>query len=316
MHMSMSEIHPGLVRVRGKYVEDFGYLTSYIIYSNDEAVIIDPGTAGDPGDEIIEALKKLGLNPKSDVIAILCTHGHPDHVGGVGVLQRKTSASIMIHEGDAMLLREPSLFVKERLRLDFAGRFSMKLEKGPLRVNYKSIEPDHILRDDEVISVGDTRLRVIHTGGHSAGHCVFYEPQNKVLFSGDCVNNFPNDPRKFYLDLSGDIADRARALDMISQMDVEYLLPAHDIPHLFGDISLQVREARIGINHFQDTVLRLLKARGDSDIQQLVYDIEVSKSIPIPEALDALLPTTLEVTLSSLEKAGLVRQKDGIWYSI
>ncbi|TXT57364.1 MAG: Hydroxyacylglutathione hydrolase [Candidatus Thorarchaeota archaeon] len=316
MIMSSSEIVPGVFRIRGKYVDDFGYLSSYIVVNNGVSAVIDPGTAGDPGEDIIKHIKQLGLNPKNDVTAIICTHGHPDHVGGAGLLRKKTGASIMIHESDAKLLKDPSLFIKERLRLDLAGRLAMKLEKGPLRVNYRAAEPDHIFHDKETIKIGDFELKVIHTGGHSAGHCVFYESKNKILFSGDEVNNFPNEPQKFYLDLSGDIADRGTALDKMTRMDIDYLLPAHDIPHLFGEVSLQIKEARNGVNHFQDTVLRLIKARGDSDIEQLVYDIEVSRSVPIPEALDALLPTTLEVTLNSLKKAGLVKEKDGIWYAV
>ncbi|MHA1636484.1 MAG: MBL fold metallo-hydrolase [Candidatus Thorarchaeota archaeon] len=314
--MSMSEIIPGVYCVRGKFADEFGYLTSYLVVSGDHVLVIDPGTAGDPGEETIKAIESLGLNYRSDVVAILCTHGHPDHIGGAGRLQKQTNAPILIHSADAELLTDPQSFVKKRLRLDFAGRFAMKLEKGPIRVNYRPVQPERFLKHGEKISVGSVQLRVIHTGGHSAGHCVFYESDRKILFSGDEINNFPNDPRKFYIDLSGSFTARKSAIDILAKLGTEYLLSSHDIAHLMSDASLQFDEVRSGHIHFQDTVLRHLSARGDADIEQLVFDIHQSRSIPIPFSMDTLLSTTLQVCLEDLVKAGLVRANDDKVWSV
>ncbi|TFG29264.1 MBL fold metallo-hydrolase [Candidatus Thorarchaeota archaeon] len=315
--MASTEIIPGIHAIRGKFAGEFGFIASYLIISEGEALIIDPGTAGDPGDNIEKSMKEFGLNPKSDLVGIICTHGHPDHAGGAGRLQRNTEAPIMIHGSDADLLRDPSLFLNERLIMDRAQRFSMKLDKGPLRVNYRNLEPDSLLTHGQQIKIGDLLLRVVQTGGHSAGHCVFYEPTQKVLFSGDEVNNFPNDPRKFYVDLTGSIVDKLAALDSLSKLGIEYLLPAHDVPALFGDVRLQFEGARDGIIHLQDTILAHLEARGEADVQQLEFDIQQSRSVPIPTTLEALLVTTIQVTLEGLAEAGLVKDLGkGIWVTI
>lgn len=315
--MASTEIIPGVHIIKGKFAGEFGFIASYLIVSEGEALLIDPGTAGDPGDNIEKALKDFGLNHKSDLIGIVCTHGHPDHAGGAGRLRKATGAPVMIHSEDAELLRDPSSFLNERLLMDRAQRMAMKFDKGPLRVNYREIEPDNLLTNGQQLQVGDISLNVIHTGGHSAGHCVFYEPTQKMLFSGDEVTNFPNDPRKFYVDLSGSIVAKVAALESLSKLDLDYLLPAHDVPALFGDVRIQFEGVRDGIIHLQDTVLSHLEARGEADIQQLEFDIRQSRSVPIPLTLDALIATTIKVILDGLAEAGLVKDLGkGIWVTI
>lgn len=305
--MASTEIIPGVHAIRGKFAGEFGFIASYLLVSEGEALVIDPGTAGDPGDRIENALKDFGLNPKIDLVGIACTHGHPDHAGGAGRLHRATNAPVMIHEDDAELLRNPTSFLNDRLLMDRAQRLAMKFDKGPLRVNYRGIVPDTILKHGQTLQVGELGIRVIHTGGHSAGHCVFYEPKQKMLFSGDEINNFPNDPRKFYVDLSGSVVAKTAAIDSLSKLDIDYLLPAHDVPALFGDVRLQLEGVRDGIVHLQDTILSHLEARGEADIEQLEFDIQQSRSVPIPTTLDSLIATTIQVTLRGLAEAGLVK---------
>lgn len=66
----------------------------YLLISNDEMVVVDPG--GDP-DIILDEIKKIGIQPKY----IINTHQHFDHVGGNEKVQRETRAEILIlKEGD------------------------------------------------------------------------------------------------------------------------------------------------------------------------------------------------------------------------
>ncbi len=312
--MHASEIVPGVYVAKGKFADEFGFISSYLIVDGDAAIIIDPGTAGDPGKEVLDFVKKIGLNPKSDIIALVCTHGHPDHIGGASVLRRATGATIMIHQKDAEMVTNPTAFIKDRLRLDFAGRMKMKIDTGPLRVNYRPAEVGKMLRDGDIIEVGNTALRVIHTGGHSAGHCAFYDAERKMLFSGDEVNNFPNDPRKFYVDLSGSLSTRGAGISRLSSLVVDYLMPSHDVPHMLGEVSLQFKEARDSIIQFQDTVLSHLTARGEADLEQMIFDIKQARSIPTPTDDYGLFSTTIEVCLRDLSRAGLVRvDGSGIW---
>jgi len=315
--MTSTEIIPGVHAIRGRFAGEFGFVASYLIVSEGEALVIDPGTAGDPGERIEKALKDFGLNPKSDLVGIVCTHGHPDHAGGAGRLRKVTNAKVLIHGSDAELLRDPTSFLNDRLLMDRAQRMAMKFDKGPLRVNYRGFEPDELLINGQKIQVGELTLRVIHTGGHSIGHCVFFEPKQKMLFSGDEISNFPNDPRKFYVDLSGSVVAKIAAIDSLSKLGIDYLLPAHDVPSLFGDVRLQFEGARDGIIHLQDTILSHLEARGEADIGQLEFDIQQSRSVPVPTTLDSLLATTIKMTLHGLSEAGLVKDiGDNVWIPV
>jgi len=269
---------------------------------------------GDPGEDILKAIDSLGMKPKRRVVGIWCTHRHPDHIGGVSMLRRATGAPVMIHSGDKELLERPETFPRERLRLNFAGRLAMKVDRSPLRVNYAGQKPDRILSQGDQIDVGEVSLKVIHTGGHSAGHCMFFDPDRKILFSGDELNNFPNEPRRFYVDLSGSLTTKLSAIERLSSMEIDYILPSHDVPHVLDDAKPQLDEIREGVVQFLDLLLEHLGSRGEADIEQLAFDLAQSKAVPIPEVLNSLLPTTIQVALSDLMRAGLVRvNADGVW---
>lgn len=313
--MAATEIIPGIYAIRGKFADEFGFITSYLVVDDDNVLVVDPGTAGDPGDRTAEAIKTLGLDPRKNVVGILCTHGHPDHVGGVFVLKKVTGAPVIIHAYDADILEDPQLFIQDRFALELSERLSMKLDRGPLRVNYKGVKADRLLSDGERVMVGEVALDVIHTGGHCKGHCIFYERERKVIFAGDEAVNFPNDPRKFYMDLTGSITAKSAALSTMQSFGADYLLPSHDVPHLFGDVNLLLEQVIDGVVHLQDSVLHHLSSRGEADVEQVVFDIKQARSIPVPTTYDYLLSTTIQVVLQGLEKAGLVRSDSkGIWY--
>ncbi len=312
--MLFSEIIPGIYSIRGRFDSQFGFISSYLVVDGQEALIIDAGTYADPGENILKAIASLGLKPKRSLVGILCTHGHPDHIGGASRLRRATGAPVMIHSRDKDLLERPSTFVRERLRLNLAGRLAMKVDQSPLKVNYVGQKPDRVLSQGDQVKVGQVTLSVIHTGGHSAGHCAFYDSERKLLFSGDEVNNFPNEPRKFYVDLSGSLTTKLSSIERLSSMEIDYVLPSHDVPHVMEDAKPQLDEVKEGVVQFLDCVLDDLSARGEADIEQLAFDMEQSRTVPVPQGLSALLPTTIEVALRDLEKASLAKvSPEGIW---
>ncbi len=57
----------------------------------------------------------------------------------------------------------------------------------PLFFAIEGVEPDHLLQEGTVFSVGELRLQVLHTPGHTPGCVCFWLPYNKVLFSGDTL---------------------------------------------------------------------------------------------------------------------------------
>ena len=136
---------------------------AYIVGSDEtkECAIIDPGA--EPG-RILEEVERLGLT----VRFILNTHGHGDHVGGVAAIKEETGATYAIHENDLQLLRRSD---------PHASRFVSDFRVPP--------DPDMYVKDEDVIEVGEVRLRVIETPGHTQGGVCYYT--DGMVFTGDTL---------------------------------------------------------------------------------------------------------------------------------
>ncbi len=126
-----------------------------------KAAVIDPG--GD-ADKILDRLKQHGL----DLVTIINTHGHFDHIGGNRDLMAATSAELLIHQDDRQLLD----YAEEH-----AAAYGLQTEASP--------SPTRELVGDEKLSVGELSLQVIHTPGHSPGGiCLYVED---CLLVGDTL---------------------------------------------------------------------------------------------------------------------------------
>ncbi|HEY0078166.1 MAG TPA: MBL fold metallo-hydrolase [Pyrinomonadaceae bacterium] len=138
------------------------------------AVCIDPA---EDSDSIVAALDRLGL----ELQAIALTHAHMDHVGGVAALKRrKPEAEVILHEADEPLYRalpeQPAWIGIPRSHWTAYG------------FQYETPPPvDRYWTDGETYAVGKLAFRVIHCPGHTPGHVVLFEPQERKVFVGDCL---------------------------------------------------------------------------------------------------------------------------------
>ena len=128
-----------------------------------EAVVVDPG---DESHLVLNYLKQEQLKVKY----ILNTHGHWDHVAENDVIRQATGALVAIHNDDQELILNP----------EKVG--------SPFHQNLQGLKPaDMLLRNHDQITFGEYTLEVIYTPGHTKGGCCFYEPEEKVCFSGDTL---------------------------------------------------------------------------------------------------------------------------------
>ena len=79
-------------------------VNAFLIDAGDGLVLIDAGLKGSP-PRISEAIYALDRLPQ-DVVAIVVTHAHRDHVGGLAEMKRRTGAEVWMHPADAALVRD------------------------------------------------------------------------------------------------------------------------------------------------------------------------------------------------------------------
>jgi hydroxyacylglutathione hydrolase len=136
---------------------------SYIVGCEQEKVglIIDPAGAE---SKIVSKAEEMGLA----IRYVVNTHGHADHTCGNRAVLAKTGADLVAHRDDA----------SEILR-GLNRVFSMAMGKRP------SPEAHRLVTDGDVIQIGQTGLKVIHTPGHTPGSICLYGEGN--LFTGDTL---------------------------------------------------------------------------------------------------------------------------------
>ncbi len=128
------------------------------------------GAVVDPGGEI-ERIVQTARENGVDIERILVTHGHADHAGGVAALAERLGVPV---EGP----HEDDLFWIEAL-----PEHSVELGLEPSRV----FTPDRWLRDGDTVGFGKVELAVLHCPGHTPGHVVFFDADQRVAVVGDVL---------------------------------------------------------------------------------------------------------------------------------
>ena len=133
--------------------------------STKEGMIIDPGMLA---EEILKHVEDLGLKIKT----IVLTHAHMDHTGALAEVKEATGAEVAMHADDVPLLR---------------GSNPMMRMPGSSK---EPPAPDRLLKEGDVIDIGDLHFRILHTPGHSPGGICLLEKDSEIVFTGDTLFQF------------------------------------------------------------------------------------------------------------------------------
>lgn len=138
----------------------------YIISVEDLALIVDPG---DEAQKIITYLKTKALKP----VAILLTHGHFDHIGGLEAVLKVYDVPVYAHE------LEREYFINKA--------YNLSTTAGKTAIEIKDLSAFHFLQEDGGISLLNQKIEVYHVPGHSSGSIAFYFENDGIVISGDAL---------------------------------------------------------------------------------------------------------------------------------
>ena len=146
----------------------------WLAQTNTYVVESEPGGPAVVGDvppdpsAVLEMVRRHDLS----VAALLVTHGHVDHVGGAGLVAEAPGAYAYVHPDDDFLTDSP----EEQLRLLFG-----MVPPGDYRAPAERV----YLADGQRHTLAGVTFEVLHTPGHTPGHCCFLVEEEGILFSGD-----------------------------------------------------------------------------------------------------------------------------------
>ena len=170
----------------------------YLVYDekSNKACLIDPAVYDAEITNFISS-KRLSLE------YIILTHGHFDHILGANAFKNKTGAKIAAHELEVEYLENPA----------------KSLTDG------ETVSADILLKDNDVLTIGDISLKVIHTPGHTKGSNCFICESEKVIFSGDTL--FKNGIGRYDL-YGGNYATLMESLRKLKNIKENYrIYPGH-----------------------------------------------------------------------------------------
>lgn len=132
------------------------------------AVVIDPGMyTSEEKNHFKETVASLGLN----IVALLNTHCHIDHVLGNAFVKREYDVNFYMHELDLPTLNSIP---------NYAHVYGFEAyELSP--------QANHFVNDGEELTFGGMAFKVIFGPGHAPGHVAFYNEENAILLGGDIL---------------------------------------------------------------------------------------------------------------------------------
>ena len=236
------------------------------------------------------------------------THCHSDHCGGNAAIQARYRCPIVLPQGEAPLI---DAWDEKALLLGYCDQRAERF------------------RYDEIVSPGETHLwgdlewHALAAPGHDMGALVFYNPEHRILISGDAlwhdgyglVMPLEIDPRALP-------ATRA-TLEMIAALDIVTVIPGHGEP--FADVGAALERAFQRTAAFEADTLRVARHALKVVLMFALLDKQRLAAAELPAYIDRieiyrefnqrffrLPPATLaKLLVDDLERAGAVRRDDG-----
>ena len=249
---AQSRISPDITLLREPWVTELLRCNVWHVRGKRRDLVIDSGLGVAP------LLPQLDITSGHEPVVVL-THTHADHVGGWHEFPSR-----WLHEREAGLVdpdtSEPDLASLWAADLDIQESDHMRAAGYELPDCFLTAVPHHgfnldslphhpavptrLLREGDVIDLGDRAFEVLHLPGHSPGSIGLYESREGLFFSGDAVYDGP-----LLDELAGsDIGEYIDTMRRLTEISIQTVLPGHG--EIFGEQRL--REITSGYLHRRD----------------------------------------------------------------
>ena len=298
-------------------------INSYVVRGGNKFLIIDTGMNRPECLEAMQSsLKKLGVDLRQTDFFI--THVHADHFGLVSELVTDSS-KIYFNHPDAEIIKDPHHWEKLAVSAVLNGFPAADLQatikrhpghrfhaRGPLDLC--------LLKEGDVIPIGDYALRCVETPGHTKGHMCLYDPKTKLFFSGDHILGDITPNITLWSDNHDPLHEYLESLDKINEYDINLVLPGHR--NLLRHHRRRIAELKKHHEVRAQEVLSILEKGRQSAYQvasQMTWDIDcdVWEDFPLPQKWFASGETLAH--LQYLQGQGRVireLQEEKAWFSL
>ncbi len=217
-----------------------------------------------------ESLNSLGAR---EIDLIINSHFHLDHRGNNHAFP---DARVWAHRLDAPAMRSKDTFV------DYVGSFS-KEDVGTSHIDESPVHQE--FEDNDLICLGEVELQVIHTPGHTPGHCSFFWKDEGILYGGD-IDLSKNGP--FYGTMASNIDSFISSIKKLKNLNPRIYVSAHkgliteDIPACLDKYLNHIyeREARILDSlaiprNLEELTMQKIIARSFGEPEEVNYKLEM-----------------------------------------
>lgn len=207
----------------------------YLLKGSARSLLIDTGLGiCNIYDEVI----KLTDRP----VTAVATHVHWDHIGG-----HKYFPDFYAHKAELNWLNGEFPLTIRQIREMVIDRCDLPEGYNVDTYDFFQSRPTKVLKDNDIIDLGNRSVSVLHTPGHSPGHMCFLEKERGYLFTGDLVYKdtlfayYPSTDPEAYL----------TSLKKVAALSIKRVFPAHHTLDIYPEILVRMRDA-----------LELLKTEG------------------------------------------------------
>jgi len=205
-----------------------GHTSVALIETSKGFILVDAGVPGTLR-ELTRQMKRLGLGPK-ELLLVVVTHVHYDHVGSLAAIRRMSGAEVLVHAAEKEALETAEMLVPKgtaRFSKAIAALIGSRAAGKPM---FEPVVPDIVIDSEFDLSPFGLPGRIIPTPGHTAGSLSVILDSGDA-FVGDACWNIPFLGRRtVFPPFAADVAALGASWKLLLETGAETFHPAHGEP--------------------------------------------------------------------------------------